>query len=125
LPPWDQARALFNAPFAVLSHDTATDPMLNYANRTALRLFELDWGELTTMPSRLTAEVSERSERARLLAQVLRRGYIDDYRGVRVSKNGRRFSIQRATVWNLLDESGGACGQAATFSHWRYLDIAT
>ena len=125
LPPRAQARALFNAPFAVLSHDTATDPMLNYANRTALLLFELDWSELTVMPSRLTAEAPERTERARLLADVSRRGYIDDYRGVRVSKTGRRFSIQRATVWNLLDESGGVCGQAATFSHWRFLEAAT
>jgi hypothetical protein len=125
LPRAAQARALFDAPFAVLSHDAAADPVLNYANRTALRLFELDWSELTATPSRLTAEAPERTERARLLAEVSRRGYIDDYRGVRVSKNGRRFSIESATVWNLVNESGGLCGQAASFSRWRYFEIGT
>ena len=121
LSPVDEARELFEAPFAVLSHDTAADPMLNYANRTALQVFEFTWEELTAMPSRLTAEAPEQAERARLLSEVSKRGYIDDYRGVRISKKGRRFLIARATVWSLLDESGAAYGQAATFSEWRYL----
>jgi len=122
LAPEEQARELFNAPFAVLSHDTATDPILNYGNRISLQLFELSWEELTVMPSRLTAEAPARAERARLLSEVSSRGYIDDYRGVRVAKNGRRFLIERATVWNLLDESGAPYGQAATFNEWHYLD---
>jgi hypothetical protein len=122
LSPEEQARAVFNAPFAVLSHDTAVDPILNYGNRTSLQLFELSWEELTVMPSRLTAEATARAERARLLSEVSSRGYINDYRGVRVAKNGRRFLIERATVWNLLDESGAPYGQAATFNEWRYLD---
>jgi hypothetical protein len=55
------------------------------------------------------------------LSEVSSRGYIDDYRGIRVAKSGRRFLIERATVWNLFDESGGPYGQAATFSEWRHL----
>jgi hypothetical protein len=117
-----RARELFNAPFAILSHDTAPDPILNYANQTGLRLFELSWHELITMPSRLTAQALEQGERARLLSQVSEWGYIDDYRGVRITKGGRRFLIERATVWNLLDERGRRYGQAATFSEWRFLD---
>jgi hypothetical protein len=38
LPRLEQARRLFQAPFAVLSHDTASDPMLNYSNQTGLAL---------------------------------------------------------------------------------------
>ena len=38
------ARALFEAPFALLSHDTQADPILTYGNRTVLRLFEVDVG---------------------------------------------------------------------------------
>lgn len=117
-----QARELFNAPFAILSHDTAADPILNYANQTGLRLFGLSWDELITMPSRLTAQTLEQTERARLLSKVSERGYIDDYRGIRITKGGRRFLIEQATVWNLLDESGGLYGQAATFGEWRFLD---
>jgi hypothetical protein len=116
-----QARALFYAPFAVLSHDIAPDPLLNYANQTALGLFDLSWDELLVMPSRLTAQVPAQAERARLLARVSERGFIDDYRGVRITKSGRRFLIERATVWNVLHENGTPYGQAATFSDWRFL----
>ena len=122
LPPLAQARQLFNAPFAVLSHNTAADPLLNYANRLGLQLFELAWYELIGLPSRHTAEPVHQDERARLLDRVSRQGFIDDYRGVRISKNGRRFEITQATVWNLLDDSGAPYGQAATFSQWHHLD---
>jgi len=122
LPMAEQARQIFYAPFAVLSHDTAADPILNYSNRAGMKLFELTWQELAQTPSRLTAETVHREERARLLDAVTRHGFIDDYRGVRVSKTGRRFLIENATVWNLLDENGAHYGQAATFSAWKYVD---
>lgn len=116
--PREQARLLYHAPFAVLSHNTDPDPLFTYGNQAALRLFELTWEELTQMPSRKSAEPLHRSERERLLAGVAARGYVADYRGVRISKTGKRFLIEQATVWNLLDDSGTACGQAATFSNW-------
>ena len=122
LPGVEQARQLFTAPFALLSHDTAADPILNYGNRAAMQLFELNWEELSQTPSRLTAEPVHRDERARLLDTVTRQGYIDDYRGVRISRTGRRFLIDTATVWTVLDERGAPYGQAATFSAWKYLD---
>jgi hypothetical protein len=124
LSPEAAAEALFHAPFVVLSHDAAPDPLLTYGNRAALELFALTWEELTRMPSRLTAEAPDRAERARLLAQVAARGFIDDYSGVRISRTGRRFLIQRATVWNLTDDQSRLGGQAATFREWRYVEDA-
>ncbi len=121
LAPEAAAEALFHAPFVVLSHDAAPDPLLTYGNRVALELFALSWEELIRMPSRLTAEAPDRAERARLLAAVTDRGYIDDYSGVRISRAGRRFRIEHATVWNLTDEAGRRCGQAATFREWRFV----
>ena len=121
-PMVEQARRLFFAPFVVLSHNTAPDPVLNYANQESLTLFELTWEELVALPSRKTAEPSEQAQRERLLATVSRQGYIDDYQGVRITKSGRRFLIERATVWNLLDQKGDYYGQAATFDHWRFLE---
>jgi hypothetical protein len=118
----DQAREIYYAPFVVLSHDTSADPLLNYANEAGLQLFELSWNELTAMPSRLTAQAPERVERSRLLGEVSKRGYIDNYSGIRIGKNGRRFIIERATVWNLFDENGAPYGQAATFAEWRFLE---
>ncbi len=115
LPPTKAARLLFQAPFILLSHNTKTDPILTYANLQALTLFELTWEQLTAMPSRLTAELPNRAERARLLQQVTEHGYINDYSGIRVSKTGKRFLIEQATVWNLIAPDGSLRGQAATF----------
>jgi hypothetical protein len=115
------ARQLFEAPFVLVSHGTQADPVLNYGNAAALALWEMSWSELTRTPSRFTAEVPNREERARLLDTVTRRGFIDDYSGVRISKSGRRFRIARATVWNLLTERSEPCGQAAMFDTWEYL----
>lgn len=116
--PAEQALALFEAPFVVVSHDTSPDPVLNYGNRTALGLWEMDVETLRQTPSRLTAEPLHREERARLMERTTREGFVDDYQGIRISRTGRRFRIERAIVWNLLDEQGTYCGQAATFSAW-------
>jgi hypothetical protein len=119
LPPGkDVGRQLFEAPFVVVSHDLRPDPVFSYGNLAALRLFEMDWEEFTSLPSRLSAEPMHRDERARLMESVARHGFIDDYRGIRVSKSGARFYIEQATVWNVIDDSGVLVGQAATFSHW-------
>ena len=119
--PAEFAEKLFHAPFVQVSHGIETDPVLNYGNATALKLWEMSWDELTRTPSRLTAEAPNREERARLLAAVTANGFIDNYSGIRISKTGRRFRIAQATVWNLLDERGVYCGQAAVFSHWEFL----
>jgi len=112
------AYELFEAPFALLSHDVEEEPILNYGNRTALELFELDWRAFTRLPSRFTAETPEQKERARLLEAVADKGFIDDYSGVRLSRSGRRFRIREATVWNVLDDDGNYYGQAAMFREW-------
>jgi hypothetical protein len=122
LSPEAGAEALFHAPFVVLSHDTAPDPILTYGNQAALKLFALSWEALTHMPSRFTAEAPNRAERARLLAEVIARGFIDDYSGVRIAQTGQRFLIKQATVWNLTDEEGRPCGQAALFHEWPSVD---
>lgn len=114
----DMARRLYHAPFVVLSHDTAPDPVFTYANLTAQRLFEMPWARIVGMASRYSAEPLEREERQRLLERVASHGYIDDYSGVRVSGTGRRFLVRDATVWNLVDAAGQVLGQAATFADW-------
>ena len=114
-------QALFELPFFVASHNTEEDPVLTYGNQTALDLFEMEWDEFTSTPSRFTAETPERAERERLLEAVRTNGFIDDYSGIRISKTGKRFLIKQATVWNLIDESGSRVGQAATFANWEPL----
>ncbi len=117
----EAVQRLFAAPFAVASHDTQPDPVFNYANRQALELFGMAWEEITRLPSRYSAEPLAREERARLLQRVEHYGYVDDYSGIRIAKDGRRFMIQDATVWNLIDEKGARRGQAAMIREWAEL----
>jgi len=116
------AKNLFEADFVVVSAGADTEQLLKYANSTALRLWEMDWATLTSTPSRQTAEPMHRDERAGFLRRVREKGFIDDYSGIRISTSGRRFRIQKATVWNLVDESDLYIGQAATFSNWEFIE---
>lgn len=119
--PEQQAIGLFRAPFVVVSHGVQADPILNYGNQAALSLWEMSLETLIRTPSRLTAEPMHRDERARLLDRTSQNGYVDDYQGIRISSSGRRFRIDKATVWNLQNMNGERVGQAATFSEWVFL----
>ena len=115
----DAARWLYeDAPFCVLAHNTDADPRFIYANRAAQRCFEYDWDGITALRSRFSAEQPNREERAQLLEAVRTRGFATGYRGVRISRSGRRFWIEGGTVWNLVDSDGVYHGQAATFHQW-------
>lgn len=107
-----------DAPFAVLAHNTDADPRFIYANKAAQTCFEYGWDAFITLPSRLSAEAPDRAERQRLMESVTRDGFISDYRGIRISRTGRRFWIENGIVWNLIDRDGHLRGQAATFSGW-------
>jgi len=120
--PDAQAQALFAAPFVVVSHGIEADPLLNYGNQQALDLWELSWAQLTSTPSRLTAEAMNRDERTRMLAVAEQQGYYSGYRGIRVSSTGKRFLVEDATVWNVVDGRGIRVGQAATFARWTMVE---
>lgn len=116
------AGALWDAPRVILAHGTQDDPVFFYGNRMALELFGMPAKDFLGMPSRLSAEAPIREERARLLERVTRDGLIRDYAGVRISATGRRFRIEQATVWTLIDTAGRIHGQAAAFDQWTALD---
>ena len=116
------ADAAYHADRTLLSHGTQADPVLNYGNAATLALWGYSWDELTATPSRLTAEPMERSDRQRFLEQVNSQGHVADYRGIRIAKNGQRFWIEQAGVWNVLDEQGEKIGQAASFDRWTLID---
>jgi hypothetical protein len=117
----EQAQRLFEAEFVVVSHGTQPDPILNYGNAIALELWEMGIPSFLKTPSRKTAEPVHRDERATLLTRTSQDGFVDDYRGIRISSSGKRFEIHRAIVWNLIDENLNYIGQAATFSEWSSL----
>ena len=117
----NMAEKLYNADFALLSHNGAEDRCFNYANQKAQELFEFDWNEFQGMPSRLSAEPDLREEREKMLDIATKQGYFSGYKGVRISKSGKRFFIDKCTIFNLIDENRKKIGQAATFSHWQFL----
>ena len=123
--PMSQSERLFFAPFVVVSHGLEEDPLLNYGNRLALELWEMPWEDFIRTPSRLTAETENQAERARMLAEAAARGFVEDYAGVRLSRSGRRFFIEQACVWTVIDGAGRRQGQAASFSRWRLLPGAS
>lgn len=110
-------KVFFNAAI-LLSSDVQEDPLLNFANEAALKLWEIDWQTLCKTPGRKTAEPMEREARQAFLDAVRSQGYVENYSGIRISSTGKRFRIEKALVWNLLDENGAYLGQAATFSAW-------
>lgn len=120
--PEEELLALWNCPLVIVSHGTQADPAFVYGNHRALELWEMSLDQFLGMPSRLTAEPLHRDERQRLLDQTRKQGYVDDYRGVRISRTGERFIIERALLWMVLDHQGNTIGQAATFDRWTPID---
>jgi hypothetical protein len=110
-----QARALFDAPIAVLAHDRRDDPLCVYANAAALAAFELRLADAPAFPTRRTAEPDARAERSVALAGAEDVGLVRGYSGIRVSTTGRRFRLDDGRIWTVLDDDGQPVGQAAAF----------
>jgi hypothetical protein len=119
--PGPLEEALWQEPRAIVAHGTEPEPLFFYGNRLALSLFAMRAADFIGLPSHRSAEPALRGERAAMLARLDRDQMIDDYAGVRIAADGRRFRIGHAHVWNLADEGGRRHGQAATFADWTFL----
>lgn len=118
----EESKALFLAPFVVVSHGTEIPPIFNYANQTAQNLWEMNWEEFTQLASQESAIADARELREKMLQEVIIKGYIDNYEGIRITKTGKQFLIKNATVCNLINDNNHYCGQVATFSQWTFLE---
>ena len=113
LDPATLGKSVWDGNFALLTHDT--NAILTYGNRFALDLWEMDWQTLVRTPSRLTAPEEDRPARAVIMAAVERDGFTRSYTGRRVSRTGKFFLIENATVFTLIDEKGAGFGTGAFF----------
>ena len=113
LDPAALGQGAFEGPFALLSHDG--NAILTYANRFALDLWEMDWQTMLVTPSRKTAPPEDRAARAVLMDAVARDGFTRSYTGRRVSRSGRLFLIENATVLTMKDKEGAVVGTGAFF----------
>ena len=112
------AQELFVLDQVVLCHDGSEDPRFLYANRAALQLFSRNWEQMVGMPSRLSASANQRLSRSEQLELARRQDKLENYSGVRVNSQGRRFQIRGARIWSLIDQERHYSGQAACFSQW-------
>jgi hypothetical protein len=117
----DRASALWAAPRAIVAHGTEPEPVFFYGNQLALSLFETTAEDFIQMPSRRSAEPVHREDRARLLNEVMRRGFIDDYSGVRIS--GRRPPLPHR-AGDRLEPHGRKRSDSRSGGHFRELDPA-
>lgn len=114
--PAEDARRLFDAPFAVLAHDTSPTPLLDWANLAAARAFDATPETLLGRPSADTAPAEAVAERRALFDVLARQGFVTGYSGVRISLTGRRFIIDDVSVFALTDEAGHPAGHAAVIA---------
>jgi len=116
-------QTVYEGPFVLLSH--TPDRKYNYANKAAQNLWGYTWEEFIGMESSKSAQpddTQEQSQRDALLAKAEEQGYIDNYSGVRIRKDGTKFRVSGLTLWNVESPSGTFLGQAAVFDTFEELD---
>jgi len=115
------SKDLYYANFVLVSHGNQKDPIFCYANLAAQSLWGITWDDFVQMPSRLTVMPDSVDERQQLLNRASKMGYVDNYRGIRVTKDGKKFLIDNTILWNVVDENGINHGQAAAIYTWKML----
>jgi hypothetical protein len=121
IDPAEPGASAWRGSFALLTHRGDAAALLNYGNRFALDLWEMDWDQFTATPSAATAPDDDIAERRQMMDQVARSGFVSGYEGRRISRSGRLFVIRDVTVWRLSEPDGGGFGVAAFFRQYEYL----
>lgn len=96
-------------------------PKFCFANAAAQKLFGYNWDEFSKTPSSRSAEPEAQENRIKLLERANKNGFIDDYSGIRIDKNGKRFQIENVILWNVCNSRGQKLGQAAMFKDFKFL----
>ena len=109
-----------DAPFAVLAHDSGLRSQIRLCQQLRASLLRVRLGRDHDDAVAALGRAGRIAPGGRhLLDAVARRGFMSGYRGLRVAKSGRHFTIEDGIVWELIDPNGMRHGQAATFSSWR------
>ena len=111
------ADKIYNMEPIILSHKFADAPRFCFANAAAQRLFGYSWDDFIGMESSKSAKADAQADREALLAGTRFSGYVDNYSGTRIAKDGSCFQITEAILWDIYDESCVKVGQAATFPY--------
>ncbi len=115
------SQEIFAMRMPLLAHDTSSDPLIMYANSSALLLWHCCWDEMVGIPSRVTVPAHCFAERSAALTRAATKTSLTGYTGIRVDSLGREFYIKNARIWTIWSDIGISCGQAATFPSWWFL----
>ena len=96
-------------PLPIASHDI--NGIFNYLNKAALSLFNVSLEEVIGKPTTMTAPDSEQKERNRLLKQVNSEGFINNYKGIRVTSDPFCREIISKLDGPLVSTSANVSGQ--------------
>ncbi|MGK9168781.1 MEKHLA domain-containing protein [Inquilinus limosus] len=111
-----QARWLYEAaPFCVLVHNTDADPPSSMPTERPRPASSIACTSSRRCPPASPPRRRTGRSGSGCWTPLPADGFITSYRDLRVAKSGRRFWIENATVWRLIDEAGTLHGQAATF----------
>lgn len=115
------AEQLYLAPIAILSHDVMIkdgkrDNIYNYANQTALNLFERSFEEQINLPSSRSTGTGnpQQVDRNNLLAETLAKGFVK-FTTTRMTSHNKEVLLKDAILFNLFDNYGVYCGQSVVF----------
>ena len=112
-----------------MSHGTQNDaegPVLNYGNAAALKRWGASWEELTSMPSKYTAETIEQSAREAFLQKVHADGVVENFSAVRIGLDKSRYlvNLQDTFMQIIMPSALIHFDNLQTYSHLNYsLDI--
>lgn len=112
----EAAERMFHAPFALFSYGNEEEPIYNYANLTALKLFDISWEDLTQTRIQDSFEAEEWKKHLGIMNQVQEKGALPNYCSSRKIKTGKSFHFKKGIIWSLKDEYLTHTGQAVVFT---------
>lgn len=105
-----------NERYAVLSHDTAGDPVYNYGNRAAVEVFKWPEDEFYQLPSRYSApDGTIRNSRSTDIQDAIDSDLKTIALAIRQTKHGELFQLTDVMLWNVYDDDGHRVGQTAIY----------
>eukprot|EP00891_Asterochloris_glomerata_P005660 jgi/Astpho2/5660/Aster-x1308 len=105
----DAPKALWDAPFALLSHEFGdSEAKYDYANKAALDLFETQWDQLVGKPSTITSPEDQqvRGDREQLLQQAREKGTVEIKDAIRRTLKGAKIQLTSGVLWTIEAPTG-------------------
>ena len=119
--PGEVLAALNEADMVIVSYGLEREPVFNYGNVKALSMLGYQLENFIQLAHKITIPEQETLISLELSQKVEQQGYIENYSGHRLAKNGRLWRVESGVCWQLSDNLGRVHGHAACFQDWHQL----